>query len=185
MAECLIAYGTNLPGPFGSSSQTILKALDELQLEGFVLIKKSRQYSSAAFPDKEKPRYLNGCIKVQAKMKPLEVLDRLKIIEKKMGRLTEQRWGSRVCDLDLLSFDNELYPNLKTFNYWMTLGLQDQIIEKPLGLLLPHPRIQDRAFVLKPLVDIAPNWRHPVLDLTAEEMLDSIPGVQKEDVVPI
>tara|TARA_A100001011_G_C14269437_1_gene826300 strand:- start:85 stop:648 length:564 start_codon:yes stop_codon:yes gene_type:complete len=185
MFQSLISYGSNLDGPFGSPRETIDRALDEIKTDNLILVKKSRDYSSAAFPDKTKPRYVNGCIEIRVKMKPQQLLCHLKFIERKMGRIHSKRWDSRICDLDLLSFDDIVYPNEAEFNYWRKLDPEQQSSQKPEKLLLPHPRIQDRAFVLKPLLEIAPRWIHPVLKMSVREMLQDLPTAELRDVTSI
>ena len=118
-------------------------------------------------------------------MKPQQLLCHLKFIERKMGRIQSKRWDSRICDLDLLSFDDIIYPNEAAFNYWRKLDPEQQSSQKPEKLLLPHPRIQDRAFVLKPLLEIAPRWIHPVLKMSVSEMLQDLPTAELRDVTSI
>ena len=185
MRKCLISCGANIPGPFGKPYQTLLRAFEEFKSEGLFIEKKSRLYSSVAFPDPKKPRYVNGCLEISANCEENDVLKRLKRIEIKMGRQKNSRWGSRICDLDLLSCDDRIYPSHQIFDYWFRLPLENQFLEKPEELLLPHPRIQDRAFVLKPLLELASNWRHPVFNLTVKEMFDFLPRAEKDSVLLI
>ena len=185
MVQCLISYGANLEGPFGPPRQTIYKALEKLRSKGFNILEQSKSYCSESFPNKNDPKYLNGCLKIEVDLEPTEVLRQLKHIERRMGRLPGERWGARICDLDLLSVDSLVYPNIQIFNYWRNLCFKRQEKEKPNELLLPHPRIQDRAFVLRPLLDIAPNWKHPVLHLTVEEMFEHISKEKKRAVTLI
>lgn len=185
MSNCLIAFGANIPGPFGSPSETLKLALEEFQFENLLIQKKSEIYTSLAFPDPEKPKYLNGCVRISVNCNASDVLDRLKRIETKMGRQQSSRWDSRICDLDLLSFDDKVSPSRKTFDYWYKMPLRDQILEKPTELLLPHPRIQDRAFVLKPLLQVAAGWTHPVFNLTVRQMLNFLPKEERYSILPI
>lgn len=185
MAECLISCGANIPGPFGKPSQTLINVFDAMQLESLIILKKSKLYSSVAFPNPEKPSYVNGCVAIEVDCDARAVLDILKNIEIKMGRQPNLRWDSRVCDLDLLSFGNMVMPNNEIFEYWYKMPLNRQIIEKPNELLLPHPRIQDRAFVLKPLMDFASDWMHPVLNLTVRQMFNFLSQDERDSVKPI
>lgn len=185
MSNCLIAFGANISGPFGNPTETLKHALKEFQVESLLIKKKSKLYSSLSFPDPRKPKYINGCVQISVSCSASDVLKRLKQIEKKMGRQKKYRWDSRVCDLDLLSFDNQVTPNVETFNHWYKMPLEHQIVEKPVQLLLPHPRIQDRAFVLKPLLEFAASWRHPVLNRTVKEMFNFLPELERDCVMPI
>ena len=182
MNKCLISFGANLPGPFGNPSQTLQSVIEELRVHGFIISKRSRYYSSPAFPDASKPKFLNTCLELKVAHEALDVLDFLKFIEKKMGRRKNSRWESRICDLDLLSFDNLVFPSIKIFYKWYNMPLNRQIIEQPDQLLLPHPRLQDRAFVLKPLMDFAEDWIHPVTYLSVKEMFEALPIVERDAV---
>ena len=185
MSNCLISFGANIPGPFGDPVETLSLALEAFELENLSIKKKSRFYSSLAFPDPQKPTYVNGCLQISVNCDASDVLNSLKRIEKKMGRQQNFRWDSRICDLDLLSFDNQVTPSPKVFSYWYGMSLKNQMLEKPEELLLPHPRMQDRAFVLKPLLEFAASWTHPVFNITVKEMFDLLSEEERTSVKPI
>ena len=185
MTSCLISFGANIPGPLGCPAETLNLAFKEFQQQELLILKKSQIYSSLAFPDPKKPVYLNGCLQILVSCSPDDVLHRLKAIEKKMGRQTNHRWGPRICDLDLLSFESKVIPSPDVFNHWYKMPLKNQILEKPDELLLPHPRIQDRAFVLKPLLDVAAGWMHPVHKLTVQEMFNFLTKEERDSVIAI
>ena len=185
MVKCLISCGANISGPFGKPSETLTIVLDEFEQRNLKVVNKSALYSSLAFPDPQEPKYLNRCLELKVDVKAAEVLTLLKQIEIRMGRRAGSRWGSRSCDLDLLSFAGQVCPNKKVFDYWYRMTLEKQIIEKPTVILLPHPRLQDRAFVLKPLMEFAAEWTHPVLNLSVREMYNSLSRADKESVKPI
>lgn len=95
------------------------------------------------------------------------------------------RWGPRILDLDLLGVSDLILPDAATFAAWMTLSAENQTLKWPDQLILPHPRLQDRAFVLVPLAEIAPDWMHPVLGRTVLEMRDALPTADLDQIVPL
>jgi 2-amino-4-hydroxy-6-hydroxymethyldihydropteridine diphosphokinase len=102
------------------------------------------------------------------------MLAHLHEIEAKHGRERLQRWGMRTLDLDLVACGDSILPDLATFEHWCTLSPDLQRQAAPTDLVLPHPRVQDRAFVLVPLRDIAAEWTHPVLKKTVIEMCNAL-----------
>ena len=88
-------------------------------------------------------------------------------------------------DLDLIAWGQAVLPDPATQRRWMELAPDRQTVETPDQLILPHPRLQDRAFVLVPLAEVAPDWRHPVLGLTVTEMCAALPAKDRDEVIPI
>jgi 2-amino-4-hydroxy-6-hydroxymethyldihydropteridine diphosphokinase len=133
-----IALGSNL----GDSLSILENALLELaQTPGIILVSQSRWYQTKAIGPTQ-PDYLNGCAILQVELTPEELLNTLLEIETKFGRVRLEKWGPRTLDLDLLLYG-------------------DIILDTP-NLQIPHPRMTERAFVLVPLAEIAPDWIDPV-----------------------
>lgn len=103
-------------------------------------------------------------------------------VEADLGRIRQKRWGARTVDLDLLAAGDSVRPDRATFQFWREMPLDKQMQSAPDRLILPHPRLHERAFVLIPLLDIAPDWRHPVLDVTVRQMVDALPDAEKAEV---
>ena len=99
--------------------------------------------------------------------------------------MREQRWGMRTLDIDLLALGDSVLPDAQTQDAWRDLAPETQARLAPDRLILPHPRLQDRAFVLVPLADVAPDWRHPRLGLTVRQMLEALPAADREAVKPL
>jgi 2-amino-4-hydroxy-6-hydroxymethyldihydropteridine diphosphokinase len=116
---------------------------------------------------------------------PEAVLATIHDIESDYGRVREKRWASRGLDIDLLAAGDAILPDQETLLHWMELPLERQSQEAPAELLLPHPRLHERAFVLVPMADVAPNWRHPVLNRTVREMLSDLPDAERRAIVPL
>ena len=95
-----------------------------------------------------------------------------------------QRWAGRVLDLDLLAIGETILPDPGIQRQWQSLPPEDQARLAPDRLILPHPRLQDRAFVLVPLADVAPDWRHPLSGLSVDQMLQALPAEDVAAVVP-
>ncbi len=173
----LIALGGNLHSDAGSPDQTLRAAIARLQEEGAEIRKVSRFYATPCFPAGAGPDYVNAAAEIGVPGPPPEALALLHRVEAAFGRARDRRWGQRTLDLDLLAAGDSVLPDAATQARWRDLPLDTQMQEAPGDLILPHPRIQDRAFVLVPLVDVAPNWVHPLLGLSVIQMRDALdPG---------
>ncbi len=182
---CLITLGANLPSATGTALQTLEKSLELFPLESLQILRISKWFSTPAFPAGSGPDFVNGAVMIETSLTPSDVLTALHRIEAAMGRTRENRWEPRLCDLDLIAYDNTILPDLATFKQWKALDLASQKTMTPDQLVLPHPRIQDRSFVLVPLHDIAPDWVHPVTGNTVSEMLAAIPQVDLAEITVI
>ena len=152
--SCAIALGSNL-----GDSQTILKsALKTLdRTPGINVVQRSHLYLTKALtlPDSPpQPDYLNQCALLKTTLMPHELLQALLAIELQFGRVRQQRWSARTLDLDLLLFDD--------------------VILDTSDLQIPHPRMCDRAFVLVPLAEIAPDWVEPVTGATIAQLVQLV-----------
>jgi 2-amino-4-hydroxy-6-hydroxymethyldihydropteridine diphosphokinase len=149
----LIAIGSNLPGPWGAPQQTVQRALRELNSWPTRLAAASHAIVTEPFGRKNQPPFVNAVAEVETQLSPEALMVRLHMIEFQAGRQRRLRWGPRTLDLDLLDYHGLVRPR-RTHSV------------KP--LVLPHPGIQHRLFVLLPLAEIAPRWRHPLTRETAQ-----------------
>ncbi|MEM6595986.1 MAG: 2-amino-4-hydroxy-6-hydroxymethyldihydropteridine diphosphokinase, partial [Pseudomonadota bacterium] len=122
----------------------------------------------------------NAVAEIETDMEPGPLMAHLHRVEASLGRERLTRWGPRVIDLDLIALSDLILPDVDTFAAWQTLSLDHQKERAPDQLILPHPRLQDRSFVLGPLCDIAPTWRHPVLGQTARTLFEALPEADKD-----
>ena len=180
--NCLIAMGANLPSATGTALQTLERSLELFLSESLQVQRISQWFSTPAFPADSGPDFVNGVVAVKTDLPPKAVLSALHRIEAAMGRTRENRWEPRLCDLDLIAYDDIVLPDLETFKRWKELDFPNQKTQAPDQLVLPHPRLQDRSFVLVPLNDVAPDWVHPVTGITVSEMLAALPAADLADI---
>jgi 2-amino-4-hydroxy-6-hydroxymethyldihydropteridine diphosphokinase len=156
MTETLIAFGANL----GQPRQAYDTARDLLiRTPGIVDLRTSSLYDTGPVGGRpDAPRYQNGAFAFRTTLPPLALLDRIEEIHQKLGRVRRERWEPRVVDLDLIWMDDQ---QVATEN-----------------LLLPHPRMHYRWFVLKPAADLLPSARHPVLKETIASLLKRVEDPQ-------
>ena len=136
--------GSNLPSNEGGRKKNIIKAIDYLKELKLNLIKISNFYETPSYPDKSHPKFLNLCIKLETNLKPLIFLNKIKEIELKLGRKRLKKNEPRTCDIDIIDYNGK-------------------IIENP-DLIIPHPKLHLRNFVIYPLKEIEPNWKHPIFN---------------------
>ena len=177
--------GANLPSATGTALETLSKSLELFLSESLQVTRISKWFSTPAFPTGSGPDFVNAAVMVKTDLSPKEVLSALHRIEAALGRTRENRWEPRLCDLDLIAYDDLIVPDLETFLFWEKLEFSKQQTKTPDQLVLPHPRLQDRSFVLVPLNDIAPDWRHPATGNTISDMLAALPPESLEEITEI
>lgn len=128
---------------------------------------------------------MNAAAKFRWSDTPEALLDMLHDIEARLGRTRGARWAARVIDLDLIALDGEIRPDAATQAQWAALPPERAAVDLPDRLILPHPRLAERSFVLGPLADIAPEWCHPVTGLSVARMLAARPAPERADIVPV
>ena len=149
------------------------------------IVATSRFYQTPCFPAGSGPDYVNAAALITTHDMPEILLARLHNIEAEFGRERVERWGRRTLDIDLVAIGNRVLPSGSTFLEWANLAPDSQRIRAPDQLILPHPRMHERGFVLIPLADIAPKWIHPVLGRTVAEMVDALPEIEKSGIIAL
>jgi 2-amino-4-hydroxy-6-hydroxymethyldihydropteridine diphosphokinase len=147
MSIVYIGIGSNL----GNREANCRQAVELLEKKGILIKKKSSLYETEPWGIKDQPLFLNMAIEIETELIPGELLKVLQDIETEIGREKTLKWGPRIIDLDILFFDD--------------------IILNEDNLKIPHPFMHERDFVLKPLQEIAPDMKHPVLQLSISELL--------------
>ncbi len=150
-AVVIVALGANLPGAYPSCEALLDAAVSRLAQEAMTVRARSAWWRSAAWPDPSAPAFLNGVVIVETALTPAETILRLHAVEEGFGRERAARNAPRTLDLDLIA--------------------HGRLTIDEAGLTVPHPRAHQRAFVMGPLAQIAPLWRHPVLGRTAVDLL--------------
>lgn len=150
----LIGIGGNLPSTFGPPEQGPPQALRLLQERGAAIVQCSPLYGAKAVPVSQQPDYVNAVACIETSLGPELLLALILSIEVAFGRVRGRVNAARSLDLDLLAYDD---------------------ICREGDVIIPHPRLHERAFVLAPLCDIAPDWRHPRLGRTARELFEALP----------
>ena len=148
-----LAIGSNL----GNKVSNIEITKFELEKHKIKILKSSSNYISESWPDASMPNYINIIIKIKTSLLPLELLQICNSIELKLGRVRTTKNAPRTCDIDIIDY------NKKILN------------EKNNKLILPHPRMSDRIFVLLPLFEVDKSWKHPKTMINIVNMINSLP----------
>jgi 2-amino-4-hydroxy-6-hydroxymethyldihydropteridine diphosphokinase len=151
--DAYLALGSNL----GDRQHYLRSAIKALQMtEGITVVQESPVFETAAVGYTNQPDFLNMALHIKTTLTPEKLLERALAVETELGRVREIKWGPRTIDIDVL-FYGRLIINTET-------------------LIVPHPFLHERAFVLLPLRDIAPDWVHPLLRITVHEMAEQVSG---------
>lgn len=149
----IVALGCNDKGVWASAQEVLEAALTSFGPEGIDVVARSSWWSSQAWPDPADPLFLNGVVIVKTALQPRALMAALQRIEEAFGRVRTSRNAPRTLDLDLIAYGREEGNHS--------------------GLVLPHPRAAARKFVMGPLAEIAPAWRHPATGMSSRALADA------------
>lgn len=152
-------------GNMGNRRENLAKAFDYINEECGPVPKASSVYETAAWGKNDQPSFLNQVLEIETALTAPQLLKKILMIEKKLGRVREEKYGPRIIDIDILLFNDEVY-------------------QLPM-LEIPHPQLQNRRFVLVPLAEIAPHFIHPVLKKTIAELLAICPDKLEVSAFPL
>ena len=151
--QAYLAIGSNL----GNKIRNIDIAKFELEKNKIKILKSSSNYISASWPNSDNPNYINIIIKIKTSLAPLELLKICNMIETKLGRVRSKKNAPRTCDIDIIDYDKKI------------------LNEKNNKLILPHPRMNKRNFVLLPLFEVEKSWKHPKSKINIVNLINSLP----------
>ena len=150
----VVALGANLPSQNRAPQDTLRAALELFAQYGIAVLSVSPFYASQAWPDPGDPPFVNAVAIVETELSPAALMNALHALEEAFGRKRSVKNAPRTLDLDLVDYDGRVENGPPQ---------------------LPHPAIAERAFVLVPLRDVAPQWRHPVSGKTADALIAALP----------
>ena len=146
--------GSNLNSKYGSRFDNISIAINLLVNSKIKVRKISNFYETPSYPNYSDPKFINLCIKLESNLKASELLNEIKKIEKKLGRIRIRKNEPRTCDIDIIDFNGEIIKS-------------DELI-------VPHPRLHLRNFVIYPLKEIEPNWFHPIFNKNIDSFFQEL-----------
>ena len=159
-----IGLGSNLNSRYGNQYQTLKKAINCIRKKNIQVLKTSRIYITQPVGMKGNNWFLNAAIIISTQLQPLNLLLSLKKIENEMGRNAYKPNTSRPCDLDILLTNQNTIFNNKENKYHITI---------------PHKKMHERMFVLRPLMDICPQWKHPILETSIQKIISTSKSREK------
>ncbi len=145
-----LGIGSNL----GDRVKNIRLSIFELYLRNIQILQKSSFYESLSWPDPKKPKFINIILKIETNLDPLSLLKICKKIEFKLGRKNSEKNAPRICDIDIIDYDRKIVNN---------------------GVILPHPSMMKRNFVLLPFFEITKSWKHPKNNKNLANLINSLP----------
>ncbi|MBO6633440.1 2-amino-4-hydroxy-6-hydroxymethyldihydropteridine diphosphokinase [Parvibaculum sp.] len=162
--EIFVALGANLPSVYGGPADTLRSALRAMPSFGLRVVRCAPFYETPALASYTQPDYVNSVAVIESALPPESLLNILHRIEALFGRVRRERWAPRSLDIDLLDFRGVVLP-----------GLGGESGQAGAPIALPHPGISGRGFVLLPLRDVAPWWRHPVTGKCVKQLITALP----------
>ena len=164
-----LALGSNLSSEFGDRFTNINLAISFLEGYGIKLIKRSSFYETPSYPDKKNPKFINIVILVETTLPPIDLMSVLIFVEERLERKRVKKNDPRTCDIDIIDYDGQIL----NFRY------------KDLELTLPHQKLASRNFVLFPLQEILPTWKHPKTKEIIDVLLQKLSEEDKNSILKI
>ena len=164
-----LALGSNLSSSFGDRFANINLAISYLESYEIQIIKKSNFYETYSYPNKTNPKFINIVVAVKTHLSPVDLMSVLLFIEEKLQRKRNEKNDPRTCDIDIIDYNNQVLD----FKY------------KNLNITIPHKKLIFRNFVLLPLQEISPEWKHPVTKENISTLINKLPEEDKKSILMI
>ena len=165
----LLGLGSNLPSIFGDRFQNIDLAVSTLEGYGVQLKKKSSYYESLSYPNKRNPKFINIVIEIETYLPPEDLASLLIFIEESLERKRKKKNDPRTCDIDIIDYNSQIID----FKY------------KDLDFTVPHTKLIYRNFILYPLQEILPDWKHPKTNELVSALIEKLPKEDKNSILKI
>lgn len=184
--KALVALGSNLSvdgrPPIVVLQDAVARLKDFVSAQGGGNYVLSTFYQTPAFPEGSGPDFVNAALSFDWPEGPNPLLAQLHAIEADFGRNRMMRWAARGLDLDLIGLGDLILPSVADWQAWANMTCDEAQTRAPDQLILPHPRMAERGFVLVPLCDVAPDWAHPILNKTVAELCAALPQSEVKDI---
>ena len=164
-----LALGSNLSSSFGDRFKNINLAISYLEGYEIQIVKKSNFYETYSYPNKKNPKFINIVISIKTYLSPVDLMSVLLFIEVKLERKRNKKNDPRTCDIDIIDYNNQVLD----FKY------------KNLNITVPHKELIFRNFVLLPLQEIFPEWKHPVTKENISTLINKLPEEDKKSILKI
>ena len=164
-----LALGSNLSSSFGDRFENINLAISYLEGYEIKIIKKSNFYETYSYPNKENPKFINIVISIKTYLSPMDLMSVLFFIEEKLERKRNKKNDPRTCDIDIIDYNSQVLD----FKY------------KNLNLTVPHKNLIFRTFVLLPLKEISPEWKHPITKENISTLICKLSEEDKKSILKI
>ena len=165
----ILGLGSNLSSSYGDRFRNINLAMAYLEVYGIKILKKSSYYETLSYPNKNNPKFINIVVLVETHLPPIDLMSVLIFIEEKLERKRDKKNDPRTCDIDIIDYNSQIVE----FKY------------KNLNLTLPHEKLINRNFVLTPLHEIMPEWKHPKTKDSIDALINKLPNEGKNSILKI
>ena len=165
----LLGLGSNLSSSFGNRFKNINLAITYIESSGIKLIKKSSFYETFSYPNKKNPKFINIVVSIQTNLLLKDLMTTLVKIEEKLERKRGKKNDPRTCDIDIIDYNNEI----------LEVNFDD------LRISVPHKNLSNRNFVLYPLAEISPKWKHPITHEIISDLIKNLSEDDKKSILKI